>query len=90
MIDGTAGLVVRLLYGSGLRITEAVRLRVLDVDFGYRQITVRSGKGNKDRVTTFPDKLKAPLRAHLEKVRAVHERDLAEGYGEVYLPIDKS
>jgi len=86
LIDGTAGLVVRLLYGSGLRITEAVRLRVLDVDFGYRQITVRSGKGNKDRVTTFPDRVIASLQAHLEKVKAIHERDLDEGYGEIYLP----
>ena len=61
LIDGTAGMVVRLLYGSGLRITEAVRLRVQDVDFGYKQITVRSGKGNKDRVTTFPEKLAVSL-----------------------------
>jgi len=86
LIDGTAGLVVRLLYGSGLRITEAVRLRVKDVDFGYKQITVRSGKGNKDRVTTFPEKLAVPMQSHLEKVKAIHELDLAEGYGEVYLP----
>jgi integron integrase len=86
LIDGQAGLVVRLLYGSGLRITEAVRLRVLDVDFGYRQITVRSGKGNKDRVTTFPMKLAAPLEEHLVKVKCLHEQDLGEGFGEVYLP----
>jgi len=86
LIDGTAGLVVRLLYGSGLRITEAVRLRLLDVDFAYRQITVRSGKGNKDRVTTFPVKLAEPLKTHLRKVEVVHSQDLAEGYGEVYLP----
>jgi integron integrase len=86
LVDGQAGLVVRLLYGSGLRITEAVRLRVLDVDFGYKQITVRSGKGNKDRVTTFPEKLTDPLKMHLAKVREIHERDLAEGFGEVYLP----
>ena len=86
LIDGQAGLIVRLLYGSGLRITEAVRLRVLDVDFGYRQITVRSGKGNKDRVTTFPLKLAEPLQMHLRKVEAIHARDVAEGFGEVYLP----
>jgi len=86
LIDGQAGLIVRLLYGSGLRITEAVRLRVLDVDFGYRQITVRSGKGNKDRVTTFPVKLAEPLQQHLKKVQAIHAQDLAEGYGAVYLP----
>jgi integrase len=81
LVHGQAGLVVRLLYGSGLRITEAVRLRVLDVDFGYKQITVRSGKGNKDRVTTFPEKLTDPLKMHLAKVRQIHERDLAEGFG---------
>jgi integron integrase len=86
LVDGQAGLVVRLLYGSGLRITEAVRLRVLDVDFGYKQITVRSGKGNKDRVTTFPDKMADALKLHLAKVRQIHERDLADGFGEVYLP----
>ena len=86
LIDGQAGLIVRLLYGSGLRITEAVRLRVLDVDFGYRQITVRSGKGNKDRVTTFAVKLAEPLQMHLKKVQAIHAQDLAEGYGAVYLP----
>jgi integron integrase len=86
LIDSQAGLIVRLLYGSGLRITEAVRLRILDVDFAYRQITVRSGKGNKDRVTTFPVKLAEPLQDHLRKVAIIHEQDLAEGYGEVYLP----
>jgi len=86
LIDGQAGLIVRLIYGSGLRITEAVRVRVLDVDFGYREITVRSGKGDKDRVTTFPVKLTEPLTAHLEKVKQIHDLDLAEGFGEVYLP----
>lgn len=74
LIEGAAGLIVRLLYGSGLRITEAVRLRVLDVDFGYKQITVRSGKGNKDRVTTFPATLTESLQTHLRKVQAIHER----------------
>jgi len=86
LIEGQAGLIVRLLYGSGLRIMEAVRLRVLDVDFGYKQITVRSGKGNKDRVTTFPAKLAGPLTDHLAKVKQIHDRDIAEGYGAVYLP----
>jgi integron integrase len=86
LIDGQAGLVARLLYGSGLRITEAVRLRVLDLDFGYKQITVRSGKGNKDRVTTFPAKVAEPLEMHLAKVRRIHERELKDGFGEVYLP----
>ena len=86
LIEGQAGLIVGLLYGSGLRITEAVRLRVLDLDFGYNQITVRNGKGNKDRVTTFAAKLADPLQEHLAKVREIHDRDLAEGFGEVYLP----
>ena len=86
LIEGKAGLVVRLLYGSGLRITEAVRLRVGDVDYGYRQITVRSGKGGTDRVTTFPQKMTESLQDHLAQVRAIHQDDLAKGYGEVYLP----
>ena len=86
LIDGKAGLVVGLLYGSGLRITEAVRLRIQDLDFGFKQITVRSGKGYKDRVTTFPQRLVASLETHLAKVKAIHEHDLAEGHGEVYLP----
>ena len=72
LIEGKAGLVLRLVYGSGLRITEAVRLRVGALDFGYKQITVRSGKGGSDRVMTFPWKLAEPLQEHLAKVRAIH------------------
>lgn len=86
LIEGSARLVVKLLYGSGLRITEAVRLRVGDLDFGYRQITVRSGKGGNDRVTTFPQAVEEALTLHLVKVKARHEKDLANGFGEVYLP----
>jgi len=86
LIEGNVGLVVRLLYGGGLRITEAVRLRVADLDFGYRQITVRSGKGGNDRVTTFPQAVEEALISRLAKVRARHEKDLANGFGEVYLP----
>ena len=85
-VEGTAGLIVKLLYGSGLRITEAVRLRVLDVDFGLKQVTVRDGKGEKDRVTPFPANLEALLKNHLERVQLIHEQDLAAGYGAVYLP----
>lgn len=85
-VEGVAQLVVKLLYGSGLRITEAVRLRVQDVDYGYKQITVRSGKGDKDRVTTFSASLMPLLQNHLEKVKAIHEQDLADGFGAVYLP----
>jgi len=85
-LSGTHQLIARLLYGAGLRLMEAMRLRVGDVNFGYRQITVRGGKGEKDRVTVLPDSLVGPLQAHLTRVRALHERDLAEGFGRVYLP----
>ena len=85
-LDGVRGLAVSLLYSSGMRLLEGLRLRVKDVDFERREIIVRDGKGGRDRVTVLPEKLIAPLRAHLEKVRALHEQDLAEGFGEVYLP----
>jgi len=85
-LEGTAQLVVKLLYGSGLRIMEAVRLRVKDLDFQMKQVTVRSGKGDRDRLTTFPASLTPLLQNHLATVRAVHQRDLAQGGGEVYLP----
>ena len=75
-----------LLYGSGLRLMECVRLRVKDVDFSYRQLTVRDGKGMKDRVTLLPDRFHEPLRLHLAKVKALHDEDLAQGNGSVYLP----
>lgn len=76
----------QLMYGSGLRLMECVRLRVRDVDFGYRQITVRDGKGEKDRVTMLPASLVVPLEQHLERVRVLHAQDLSEGFGAVYLP----
>jgi integron integrase len=82
-LTGTRWLLASLLYGSGLRVMECLRLRVKDVDLAYRQILVRDGKGEKDRVTMLPEKLVEPVRAHLERVRA---RDLREGYGEVHLP----
>src|SRR5581483_8954082 len=85
-MTGTAGLVARLLYGSGLRLLEAVRLRVKDVEFTRREILVRDGKGAKDRVTMLSESLIPPLRTQLAVARALHERDLAEGGGEVYLP----
>jgi integron integrase len=83
---GTRWLLASLLYGSGLRVIECLRLRVKDVDLSYRQILVRDGKGEKDRVTMLPETLLEPLRAHLERVRPLHARDLREGYGEVHLP----
>jgi integron integrase len=85
-LDGQTWLMASLLYGAGLRLTECLRLRVKDVDFGYSQITVRDGKGGKDRVTLLPESLKAPLQRHLAKVRARHEQDLRQGFGAVYLP----
>lgn len=85
-LDGQNWLMASLLYGSGLRLMECVRLRVKDVDFEYRQITVRDGKGNKDRVTMLPDTCVEMLKRHLEKVKNLHEEDLGDGFGEVYLP----
>lgn len=79
-------MIVKLLYGSGLRISEATRLRVQDIDFDYNQITVRSGKGNKDRVTTFSENLTPLFKNHLEKVKMIHDKDLSHGLGHVYLP----
>jgi integron integrase len=83
---GTPRLMASLLYGSGLRLTECLRLRVKDVDFGYLQIIVRDGKGAKDRVTMLPASLVEPLKQQLLVARAMHEADTAAGYGEVELP----
>jgi integron integrase len=85
-LDGTPHLVVSLLYGTGMRILEALRLRVKDVDFSRKEILIRDGKGFKDRVTMLPMMLIEPLKLHLKRVKALHENDLAEGYGAVYLP----
>jgi len=86
LMDGTAQLVAKLLYGSGLRIMEAVRLRVQDIDYQMKQLTVRAGKGDKDRFTTFPTTLIPLLQNHLAGVKTLHQQDLARGYGTVYLP----
>jgi len=85
-LDGTTWLMASLLYGSGLRLMECLRLRVKDVEPGHLQLTVRDGKGRKDRITVLPERLCEPLAVHLEKTRAVHGSDLAEGFGTVYLP----
>ena len=85
-LRGDAWLMASLLYGAGLRLMECVRLRVKDVDFARLQITVREGKGNKDRVTMLPPSLAEPLRRQLERARALHEMDVREGQGRVYLP----
>jgi len=85
-MNGLPRLIAGLLYGSGLRIMEAVRLRVKDLEFSRNEIRVRDGKGERDRVTMLPQALKEPLRRQIGMVRQLHQRDLQKGYGEVYLP----
>jgi integron integrase len=85
-LDGTARLVAALLYGSGMRLLECLELRVKDLDLERQQITIRQGKGRKDRVTMLPATLTAALRHHLDEVRSLHARDLAMGLGAVVLP----
>jgi integron integrase len=85
-LDGVEALVAGVLYGGGLRLMEALRLRVHDLDLQRLQITVRDGKGGKDRRTMLPSRLTEGLKAHLEAVRRLHRQDLAEGYGKVQLP----
>ena len=85
-LSGIHWLVANLLYGSGLRLLEALRLRVKDVDFEYKQIIVRRGKGQKDRRTMLPKQLFEPLKEQIDKRRILHENDLKSGFGDVYLP----
>jgi integron integrase len=85
-LKGTHLLISSLLYGGGMRLMEAVRLRVKDVEFSRHEILVREGKGFKDRVTMLPEAVVASLKKHLAKVKILHGEDLAQGYGEVYLP----
>src|SRR5262245_2056426 len=85
-MSGVPQMVAKLQYGSGLRLMEVLRLRIQDVDFGMKQITVRDGKGFKDRYTVLPDAVMPTLREHLERVRLIHAQDLRQGAGEVYLP----
>jgi integron integrase len=85
-LTGERWLVGALLYGSGLRLMEALSLRVKDLDLVRREVRVRCGKGDRDRVTVLPQSLVAPIGSHLERVRTLHERDLAEGAGRVVLP----
>lgn len=86
LMEGTPQLVVKLLYGSGLRILEALRLRVQDIDYEFKQLTVRSGKGARDRVTPFPSSAIPLFQNHLSRVKVIHEQDLDQGHGEVYMP----
>ena len=85
-LTGSQALMTKLLYGSGLRASELVRLRVKDLDFALKQLVVRDGKGGKDRTTMLPDSLVDPLRANLQRVKRIHEHDLQKGYGSVHLP----
>lgn len=85
-LRGTPWLMASLMYGSGLRLLECARLRVKDIDFGRGELVVRDGKGRKDRVTVLPTRLVPPLQAHIERTRAVHQRDVAAGHGRVALP----
>ncbi|OGT84762.1 MAG: integrase [Gammaproteobacteria bacterium RIFCSPLOWO2_02_FULL_61_13] len=84
--DGQFAMMAGLMYGTGMRLMECVRLRILDVDFGYSQILVRDGKGGKDRVVPLPNRYRDALKAQIESVARLHEADLARGFGEVFLP----
>lgn len=85
-LSGDKWLMASLMYGAGLRLMECLRLRVQDIDFGRNEILVRDGKGAKDRITMLPASLKVPLQDHFKRVKAIHERDLADGWGRVLLP----
>ncbi|MBW2118352.1 MAG: integron integrase [Deltaproteobacteria bacterium] len=85
-MQGTHLLMAGLLYGSGLRLMECIRLRIQDLDFEGSKVYVRAGKGRKDRVTVFPKTIQEDLRIHLSRVKRLHDEDLSNGYGEVYLP----
>lgn len=85
-LNGTMWLIVSLLYGTGMRLLEGLRLRVKDVEFEHREIVVRDAKGGKDRVTLLPENLIRPLQEQLARAKKLHDEDLAAGYGEVWLP----
>ena len=85
-LQGIYWLMGILMYGAGLRIIECLRLRGKDIDFNYKKITVREGKGEKDRITMLPELSIAPLKKHLEKVKELHDKDLRGGFGTVYMP----
>ncbi len=85
-IEGVYWVIANILYGAGLRVMESLRLRMSDIDFDYRQIIIRNGKGQKDRATMLPAILIDPLKRQMEKVELLHKMDLIDGYGTVYLP----
>jgi integron integrase len=86
LLSGVNWIMGNLLYGAGLRLMECIRLRVKDIDFEYNYLIVRDGKGRKDRVTILPEIVKEKLKQHLLRVEKLHEKDLKQGYGTVYLP----
>jgi len=85
-MNGTSQLMAKILYGSGLRLMECLRLRVKDVDFGNHQVIVRDGKGEDDRITPLPNSIIPDLELHLQAVHIIHQKDLKDGFGKVYLP----
>jgi integron integrase len=85
-LTGDKWLIAAIMYGAGLRLMECLRLRVQDIDFSRNEILVRDGKGAKDRITMLPESVKTPLQGHLTKVKAVHQQDVADGWGRVQLP----
>ena len=85
-MSGVPQLVAKLLYGTGMRLMECLRLRVKDIDFELNEIRVRNGKGGTDRLVFLPESIRPALKEHLERVRLIHQNDLKHGYGEVYLP----
>ena len=85
-VSGIHALMLKLIYAGGMRLTECVRLRIKDLDFDNQTLVIRSGIGDKDRTTLFPTFLYPPLKAHLEEVRALHDKDHANGHGAVYFP----
>ena len=85
-LTGTPKLIAQVMYGGGLRVMETMRLRVKDIDFDNHQVVVRDGKGENDRFTILPDSLIQPLQLHLEHVKIIHQKDLLDGFGTVYLP----
>ena len=85
-LNGKYWLMAMFLYGSGLRLLECLRLRIKDIDFDYKSVTVRDGKGQKDRTTMLAKKIVDPLKKHIKNIKELHEKDLANGYGSVYIP----